>query len=167
MKISLIAAVAKNGIIGKNSSLPWKLPEDLLYFREKTWGKAVILGNSTFQSLPVKLDNRKCIVLTRQANISGKGDFQQARSEEHALKLAIEHAQRHNGQEIMVAGGSQIYKLFLKHASLMYITKIDLCPEGDTYFPKFDTSLWDCTETNPQISKSGLSYKHLTYKIKA
>lgn len=165
MKISLIAAVATNGIIGNKYSLPWRLPEDLRYFREKTWGKAIILGNSTFQSLPVTLDNRKCIVLSRQQTITGKGDFQQAISEEHALRLAKEHAQAHNYQEILIAGGSQVYNLFFKHATVMYITEVDIRPEGDAYFPTFDTSLWSRTEVHSRTSTSGLHYKHLTYQL--
>ena len=167
MKISLIAAVATNKVIGNNDNLPWKLPEDLRYFREKTWGKALIMGHSTFQSLPTTLDNRRCIVLTRQESITGRGDFVQAKSVEHAMRLAKEYAQTHHHDEIMVGGGSQIYKLFFEYATTMYITEVGLEPEGDAYFPDFDASLWHCSAVNTsQSSTTGIEYRHLVYKLK-
>ena len=124
------------------------------------------MGHSTFKSLPTSLDNRRCIVLTRQELITGRGNFVQAISVEHAMRLAKEYAQMHHHNEVMIGGGSQIYKLFFDYATTMYITEVNLEPEGDAYFPDFNTSLWHCSATNTFRSSTGTEYKHLVYNLK-
>ena len=135
MTISLIAAVAKNGVIGENNSLVWKLPEDMKRFKQLTIGKPVVMGRKTFESIGRPLPNRTNIVITRDKNFEAEGCLI-AHSVNDALKAA------EVSEEIMVIGGSQIYKEFLPLANKMYLTLIDRDFEGDAYFPAFEKNEW-------------------------
>ena len=135
MIISLIAAMDKNRLIGKNNSLPWNLPADMKYFRDKTKGKTVIMGRKTYESIGKPLPNRTNIIITRDQNFKAEGCII-VHSTDEAIKAAG------NVEEIMVIGGSQIYKEFLPKADKMYLTFIDAEFEGDTYFPKYNIEEW-------------------------
>lgn len=134
MIVSLIAAIGKNRVIGKDNSLPWKLPEDMKRFKELTIGKPVIMGRKTFESIGRPLPNRKNIILTRDKNYEAEG-CKVVHSVEEALKFA-------NANEVMVIGGAQIYKEFLPVANKMYLTLIDEDFEGDAYFPEYNIYEW-------------------------
>ena len=135
MRISLIAAMGKNRVIGKDNSLIWKLPEDMKRFRELTTGKPVIMGRKTFESIGRALPNRKNIVITRDKNYKAKG-CTVVNSVKEALKAAKD------ADEVMIIGGSQVYQEFIPIANKMYITLIDKDFEGDAYFPEFDEAEW-------------------------
>ena len=135
MQISLIAAMGKNRVIGKNNSLPWKLPEDMKRFKELTLGKPVIMGRKTFESIGKPLPNRKNIILTRDKNYKAK-ECIVVHSKEDALKAA------EGNEEIMIIGGEQIFREFLQKADKMYLTFIDEYFEGDTYFPEYNRDEW-------------------------
>ena len=135
MIISLIAAMGRNKVIGKDKSLPWKLPEDMERFKELTANKPVVMGRKTFESIGRALPNRKNIVITRDKNYKAKG-CTVVNSIKEALKTAKE------AYEIMIIGGAQIYQEFLPIANKMYITLIDKDFEGDAYFPEFDEAEW-------------------------
>jgi dihydrofolate reductase len=140
MKISLVAAVAQNGVIGKNNDLPWYLPDDMKFFMETTKGHYVILGRKNYESLPKKfkpLPNRINIVVTRQNNYDAAGCIVVNNIEE-AMSVA-----RDNGEpEAMVIGGSEIYKLALPMADKLYITEVLATVPGDVKFPAYDKSEW-------------------------
>ena len=135
MIISLIAAIGKNRVIGKNNKLPWKLSADLKRFREITSGKTVIMGRKTFESIGKLLPNRLNIIITRDKNYKIDGCVV-VHSAEEALKAADSY------KEVMIIGGEQIFKEFLPRASRMYLTLIDGNFEGDAYFPEYNKNEW-------------------------
>ena len=136
MRVSLIVAVAENGVIGKDNVLIWHLPKDMRFFKETTLGHHVIMGRKNFESIPHKyrpLADRTNIVITRQADYRAEGSTV-VNSVEAALDIAINN----RDTEPFIIGGGQIYKLALE-ANLVdkiYITKINHHFEGDTFFPK-------------------------------
>lgn len=135
MIISLIAAIGKNRVIGKDNKLPWKLSADLKRFREITSGKTVIMGRKTFESIGKLLPNRLNIIITRDKNYKIDGCVV-VHSAEEALKAADSY------KEVMIIGGEQIFKEFLPRASRMYLTLIDGNFEGDAYFPEYNKNEW-------------------------
>jgi dihydrofolate reductase len=140
MIVSLIAAVAKNGVIGKNNDLPWRLPDDMKYFMETTKGHHVIMGRKNYESLPVKfrpLPKRVNYVVTRQAGYDAPGCMVVS-----SLEKALEHIRQQNPEEIFVIGGAEIYRLALPYAHRLYLTEINANISGDTFFPAFATSDW-------------------------
>jgi len=129
MNISLIAAMSKNLVIGCNNKIPWHLPEDLKWFKKQTINKSIIMGRLTWESIAQPLSMRKNIVISRN-EIKKKGVIW-ANSISKAIILS-----EHN-QEIMVIGGSKIYKKMLFYANKLYLTHIDENIIGDSYFPKY------------------------------
>ncbi|MBI1833573.1 MAG: dihydrofolate reductase [Candidatus Andersenbacteria bacterium] len=134
--ISIIAAVAKNGVIGKNNLMPWHLPQEMKLFRTLTEGKPVIIGRRTFESLPNLLDNRFLIVLSNK--LSSTSDTVQFVP---SIPDALETAGRF-GSEIMVAGGELVYQQFLPIADRLYISHIHDSYEGDAFFPRVTKQEW-------------------------
>jgi len=133
--VSLIAAVADNGIIGHNNALPWRIKSEMRYFMQQTLGKPVIMGRKTFESFDNPLQGRTNIVITRDAAYRRDG-VTVVKSLDEALAAAAA------ADEIMIAGGAEIYAQSLPLAQRLYLTEIHLRPEGDTYFPVFDRARW-------------------------
>ena len=127
-KISLIAAMAEDRVIGKDNDMPWHLPADLQHFKRVTLGKPVIMGRKTFESIGRPLPGRKNIVITRSQNWTSNG-VEVVNSPDNALKLVKD------AEEVMIIGGGNIYRQFLSLADTLYLTFIDLKVEGDTQFP--------------------------------
>jgi dihydrofolate reductase len=152
IKISLIAAVAENGVIGSGNKIPWRIRSEWQYFARMTKHKPVIMGRKTFESLDGPLKDRAVIVVTRDAAYSRKGIIVAATLEK-ALFVAKEIARETGQEEIMIAGGAEIYALALPLADRLYLTEIHLKPEGDARFPAFDKSNW--TETRREFHKAG------------
>lgn len=141
MIISLIAALAKNRVIGKNNDLPWRLPDDMKYFMETTQGHCVIMGRKNYDSLPKKfkpLTNRTNIVVTRQQNFKAEGCIV-VHSIEDALAIAREQKEE---EEVFVMGGAEIYAQALPIAHRLYLTEIEVEIEGDTFFPAVDHGVY-------------------------
>jgi dihydrofolate reductase len=139
MIVSLIAAVTKNQVIGKNNDLPWKLPDDMKYFMETTRGHAVIMGRKNFDSLPPKfrpLKDRLNIVLTHNKSALKDYDVRAVGSIEEAFEQAPQ------GEEVFVIGGAEIFRQTMSHADRLYITEIDAVIDGDTYFPEYSKNEW-------------------------
>lgn len=135
MTISIIAAVAKNRVIGMNNSLPWHLPADMRHFRALTMGKPIIMGKKTFESLGKPLPQRLNIVL------SDERDYQPAGCVVvHSLEEAIAVAGK--SKEVMIGGGASVYKQFMEKADRLYLTVIHQEFEGDAYFPEVDPAHW-------------------------
>lgn len=133
--VVLVAAVARNGVIGVDGKLPWHLPEDLAHFKALTSGHVLIMGRATFESIGRPLPDRVNIVLTR-------GDFARegvvtASSLDEALETAVSL-----GVDAMIAGGAAVYQAALPVADRLELTEVDLEPEGDTRFPDVDWSDW-------------------------
>lgn len=142
-KLSIITAVAANGVIGLRNGLPWKLPADLKFFKQTTSGHTLIMGRKTWESLGGgPLPNRRHLVITRQAGYGAPG-IETAPSIEAALKMTAGES------EVFVVGGAEIYKLALPLADRLYWTRIDVQPEGDAWFPEVDWSQWRLVEKHP------------------
>jgi len=140
MKISLIAALARNRVIGKNNDLPWHLPDDMKYFMTTTQGHYCIMGRKNYDSIPAKfkpLPNRTNIVVTHQRDFQAPG-CTVVNSIEAALQLAREGGE----QEAFVIGGAEIYRASLAVADLLYLTEIQAEIPGDVQFPVFDKQAW-------------------------
>ena len=159
--ISIIAAISKNNVIGNKNGLPWYLPADFKYFKEKTIGKTIILGFNTFKSIGEKpLPNRNHIILSTNSDLKSPENCFLAKSIDEALEIAktLRKSQGESfgleskledsdpsagsGQELMICGGAMVYKQFLPLADRMYLTYIHQDFEGDTFFPEFNKDDW-------------------------
>ena len=157
MKVSLIVAVAKNGVIGKDNDLIWHLPKDIRFFKEITMGHHVIMGRRNFESIPHKyrpLPNRTNIIITRQSEYKAE-ECIVVNSVETALEIA-----KNNGDiEPFIIGGGQIYRIALEKnlVDKIYLTKINHSFEGDTFFPELSS---DWKETNKTENKADEKHKY-------
>lgn len=134
--ISLVVAAARNGVIGRDGRMPWHISSELKRFKALTMGKPVIMGRRTWDSLPKRpLPGRRNIVVTRARDFDAT-EAERAASMAEALALAGEMP------EVMVIGGGQIYEAALPLATRIYLTEVDLSPEGDTVFPTPDPQAW-------------------------
>jgi dihydrofolate reductase len=140
MTITLIAAMAKNRVIGIDNDLPWKLPDDMAFFVRSTKGKVVLMGRKTLESFNGPLKNRTNVVLTRQQDYAPEGCVIV-----HSVEEALE---RFNGEDIMVAGGAEIYALLLPFADTILLTEVEATIEGDTRFPAFSMDGWELTASD-------------------
>ena len=133
MIISLIAAMSKNRVIGNKGKLPWHMPSDLKYYKDKIRGKTVIMGRKTFDSMGKKpLPKRINIIITHDMDYKAEGAIVV-----HSAEEAIKEAEKLNTEEAMVIGGSEIYKEFLPMANRIYLTMIYGDFEGDAFFPRY------------------------------
>ena len=137
MRVSIIAAVAKNGTIGVDNRLPWRLPADLRHFKALTMGHHLIMGRKTFESVGT-LPGRTTIVVSRRGLAECPAGVRVAPSLPEALDLA----RRAGETEAFVAGGAEIYRAALDYADRMYLTRIERSFSGDAKFPDFDAEEW-------------------------
>ena len=137
----LVAAVARNGVIGSNNRLIWRLSSDLKRFKALTMGKPLVMGRKTFESISRPLPGRETIVVTRDKAFAHAGALV-AYSLEAALKLAAERADAMGADAIVIAGGGEIYTQTIGRADRLAITEVALEPEGDARFPPIDPLLW-------------------------
>jgi dihydrofolate reductase len=139
--IVLVAAVAENGVIGRDNALPWRLSSDLKRFKALTVGKPVVMGRKTFLSIGKPLPDRTNIVVTRDRNFSAAGVVV-ANSMGAALDAARDDARARGVDAIMVIGGTDIFEQAMPLADRLEITHVHARPAGDTYFPPIDARLW-------------------------
>jgi dihydrofolate reductase len=139
--VALIAAVARNGVIGSAGALPWRLSSDLKHFKAATMGKALIMGRKTFQSIGGPLSGRTIVVVTRDRAFKAEGVLV-AGDVDEALTLAEAAAGSSGADEIVVAGGGEIYAQTIGRASRLHVTEVDLAPSGDARFPPLDPAEW-------------------------
>jgi dihydrofolate reductase len=137
LRLSLVAAVARNGVIGAGNKMPWRLSTDMQRFKRLTLGKPVIMGRKTFASIGKALPGRANIVLTHRGGTPPEGVLYAA-----SLDAAIAIAAAQGEGEAMVIGGGAVYAETIDGADRLYITHVDVAPEGDTYFPPIDPSVW-------------------------
>ncbi len=135
-RITLVAAVADNGVIGAAGGIPWRIPEDFAHFKAVTLGHTLVMGRATYDSIGRALPGRSTIVLTRDPTWSAPDTFVAASLEE-ALALAADLP-----GEVMVAGGAAVYAAALPVADAQILTEVHLSPDGDTYYPSWDRSQW-------------------------
>ncbi len=141
MLISLVVAVAENGVIGAHGDVPWRIPSDLRYFREVTMGKPVIMGRKTWEGIGRPLPGRDNIVVTRQADYEAAG-VHVVHDVDSALAKARELAAARGGDEICVIGGEEIFRAAMDRADRIYLSRVHMTVEGDTFFPDDETREW-------------------------
>jgi dihydrofolate reductase len=141
MIVSLVVAIAENGVIGRDGGLPWRLASDLKTFRRLTMGKPLIMGRRTFQSLKKPLDGRDNIVVSRDPHLRAEGAIIEP-SFEAALDRARICARARATDEIIVIGGTRVFADALAHARFIYKTEVHGSPAGDAHFPAIDWDAW-------------------------
>lgn len=137
MRISIIVAVANNGVIGRGNKLIWHLSDDLKNFKQITYGHFVIMGRKTFESIGKPLPGRTNIVLSRNNLLKPEGCFVFP-----SLDEAIQYAVQHGQEEIFIIGGEKVYRSVIDLADMIYLTRVHTSPEGDAFFPELDPSIW-------------------------
>jgi dihydrofolate reductase len=155
--ISIVAAVAKNGVIGKKGALPWHIPEDLKHFKEITTGKTVLMGRNTYDSIIAKigkpLPNRTNVVVSRRTDLNHGQGVLLFRTLDSALESLKDT------KELIIMGGGEIYKQTIDKADKLYITEVHKEVEGDVKFPEIDKSKWTETSREDHDSFSFVEYK--------
>ena len=138
MLLSLIVAASENNVIGKNNDLPWRLPDDMKYFKNTTWGMPIIMGRKTYESMKNEpLPGRVNIVLTRQTNWKAAGAVVV-----HNLNDAFFVAGDADCKEVFIIGGGEIFNETIKKADRIYMTRVHTLVDGDIFFPEMDNKKW-------------------------
>ncbi len=140
-KIVFIVAAARNGVIGSNGAMPWRLPSDLKRFKQWTLGKPMVMGRKTWDSIGRPLPGRETIVVTRDETFHAEGAHV-ARTPDAALALAQQRATAMSADEVVVVGGAEIYRALMPHADRIVLTEVDMTPEGDALFVAPDREVW-------------------------
>lgn len=165
--IALIAAVARNGVIGAGGRIPWDIPEDRKHFKELTMGHVLVMGRRTFEEIGRPLPGRLNIVVSKTLAAECDG-LLYAASLDDAIRLAGEVAP---GKTVFISGGGQLYEAALQLADVLYLTEIDAEISGDTYFPDIKKAavlgqplFVESEVTGSGVSASGLMYRYVTYR---
>ena len=141
--ITLVAAYARNRVIGDRGRIPWRIPEDFAHFKATTMGGVLVMGRATYDSIGRPLPGRTTIVVTRNPDWTADGVLV-AHSLDEALELAAEQS-----GETFVVGGTQVYEQALPRATHQVLTEVDLTPDGDACYPEFDPEDWVETRREP------------------
>lgn len=147
MPLTLVAAVADNGVIGADGDIPWRLPADFAHFKALTFGHVLVMGRATYDSIGRPLPGRTTIVLTRDPGWAADGVLV-ARDLDEALRLA-----EGIDDEVFVVGGASVYAEALARADVQVLTEVHLSPEGDTFYPEFEPTQW--VETQRESHSDG------------
>ncbi|MEO0043162.1 MAG: hypothetical protein RL329_2610 [Bacteroidota bacterium] len=159
MIISTIVAVAKNGVIGHDQQIPWYLPADLKYFRQKTLNHWVLMGRKCYESIGRPLPKRTNVVITRNPFFIGTGVMTV-----HSIEEALYEARIQGQKEVFIIGGGEIYRQTQPFWNRIYLTEVDIEPVGDVFFPKIKANEWEIVEevTHEPDEKNEFKY---TFKI--
>ncbi len=170
MTLTLIAAVARNGVIGNRGEIPWHIPEDLQRFKAHTLRNPVIMGRETFGSIVKKLgrplpERYNIVLSSNPSSISGfNGNVVVAENLNSALEMAGEYCRGNRREDIFVCGGERVYGEAMDIASKLVITKVYTDVEGDRFFPEVDNGTWDNVFRSMKMEYGGLGYRFLTYE---
>jgi len=165
MKLVLVVAIARNGVIGRGGTLPWRLSTDLKRFKAITMGKPVIMGRKTWESIGRPLPGRLNIVISRNPTYGAEGAAIAG-----SLREAIAIAEREGeGEEICIIGGSDIFREALPRADLLHVTHVDADVEGDVFFPEIDEHVWQpvSCEAVPVGEKDIYPTRYVVYQRQA
>ena len=157
-RITLIVAVARNGVIGRDGGLPWHLPEDLCHFKRTTLGKPVIMGRRTHESVGRALPGRTNVVLSRKAGYVPADGCLLARTPHDALALVGDV------DEVMVVGGAAVYESFLERADRVVLTEVDADVLGATRFPALDDDTWEVVSERTHPADDQHAYA-MTFRV--
>ncbi|GJL92531.1 dihydrofolate reductase [Hyphococcus sp.] len=147
VRLSMVVAVARNGVIGADGGLAWKISGDLKWFKSVTTGKPILMGRKTFDSIGRALPGRDNIVVTRSLDFAAEGVFV-ARTLDGALTLAEELAEARGVEECCIIGGAEIYAQLLDRTQRIYLTRVDADVNGDAFFPDLDSGEWSETKVS-------------------
>ena len=166
--ISLVVARGRNGVIGRDGDLPWRLRSDLQRFKAITIGKPCLMGRKTWESLPLRpLPGRLNLVLTRDQSYEAEGMAKGAlvcATLDEAIEIARETAEEDNVDEICIIGGTALFEAALPRARRLYVTEVDAAPQGDARFPDFDPADW--TEVSSEPHEAGEKDDHaFTFRV--
>jgi dihydrofolate reductase len=155
MIVSAIVATARNGVIGKDNQIPWYLPADLAYFKRRTLGHCIIMGRKSFRSIGRPLPGRTNIVVTRDPYFQADGVVVV-----HSVREALEYARAQGETEAFIIGGGEIYRQSMADLDRIYLTEVNLEPEGDVTFPAIDPAEWQETwrEAHEPDEKNAFGY---------
>jgi len=167
VSIELVVAVARNGVIGRDGGMPWRLSTDLKRFKSITMGTPIVMGRKTFQSIGKALPGRENFVVTRDACFEAEGATVLT-SVESALQAARRAAGMGGGNRVCVIGGGEIYRLLLPQADIVHLTHVDAEPDGDTIFPSLDPLEWVVVseENIPPGEKDSAASRYVVYRRK-
>jgi dihydrofolate reductase len=160
VKVSVVAAVARGGVIGRSGTIPWRLPEDMRRFREVTIGHPVVMGRRTWESLPERfrpLPGRRNVVVTRSSDWNANG-AERAGSLDAALRLLAEE------QQVFVIGGGELYASAVPLADELLLTEVDVDVEGDTFFPEVDLGAFEEVSREEHVSESGITFSFVRHE---
>ena len=159
LRLTLIVARARNGVIGAKGTLPWRLPEDLAFFKRTTMGHPIVMGRKTWQSIGRPLPGRRSIVVTRDRHFAASG-AEVADSLDQALDLAAGSA------DVFVIGGAQLYEAALSRADRLLVTELDKDFEGDTFMPAPDPAHWREAkrQSHPPAGDRSFGFAFVTYE---
>ena len=165
MNLSVIVAVAENGIVGRDNALPWHLPADLKYFKKMTLGKPIVMGRKTFESIGRPLPGRTNIVISRNPDFVAQGVFVCA-SVQDALAVAADVSSRDGGNELMVIGGAAIYSATIPLAECLYITEVHAEVEGDAQLPAIEWGQWQeqSRQRHSASEAGGFDFSFVVYR---
>jgi dihydrofolate reductase len=156
--ISLVYAISRNGVIGRDGGLPWSIPSDLQHFRDVTMGKPIIMGRKTWESLPRKpLPGRLNIVLTRHPTFYAEGAIVV-----QTLEAATQAAQKSGVDEICVIGGADVFKAFWPLAQRIHLTKVSADVAGDTFMPQISPEEWNEHSRSNEVQHERDSHPYVT-----
>ena len=139
--LSLIAAIARNGVIGANGRLPWRLPGDMARFKALTMGKPMLMGRMTYESIGRPLPGRRSIVVTRNPDFAAEG-VEMAADVEAGVALAALRAREMGVGDVAVVGGGSVFAALIDRADRLRLTEVEAAPEGDAIFPAIDLQVW-------------------------
>ena len=151
MRVSIVVAASRNGVIGRGGELPWHISEDLKHFRAVTLGHPIIMGRLTWASIGRPLPGRQNIVISTREDFSAEG-CSVVSSPAEALRAAGD------ADEVMVIGGGQIYALFLPISERIYLTRVDAEVDGDTFFPALNSGEWRVIDCETYAAGEGREY---------
>jgi len=161
MTLSIIVAIAKNNVIGKNNQLIWHLSADLKRFKSLTTGHTILMGRKTFESIGKALPNRRNIVISRSSNHDEIDGVEWADSIDKALEMST------LDEEVYIIGGASIYKTMINKADKLYLTLVDVVPKGDVFFPEVDDSWKELSrEFHKADDKNEFDYLFVDYDRK-
>ena len=159
MIISMVVAAADNNVIGKENKLLWKLPNDMAFFKNVTWGMPVIMGRKTYQSLGKPLKGRTNVVITTNKDFRPDGVIVV-----HSINEAVEQAALTDAKECYIIGGGEIYRQALAETSRIYMTRVHASPAGDTFFPPISEAEWKKISSTPFESDDKHTYSY-TFEV--
>ena len=161
MVISHLVAAAENNVIGKDNKIPWHLPNDLKFFKNKTWGMPVVMGRNTYESLDKPLPGRINVVITSKPDWNREGVLVA-----NTIDKAVQKACGTDCKEVFIIGGGEIFRQSMDIANRIYLTRVHANPEGDTFYPFYDDSKWTLVSADHRTAdeKHAFAYTFQTWE---